>query len=234
MEKQKGDLLRSMQSLLTDFAVKTVDDNRDQSMANNETELSKLQQIFKMKVSDDDSLIKELASLQIISEVDDSCIMQGEGEPLSGDIHDLKSTVECPSGDYQWRFVETCTQSLLLLDQFMTRRDHPSSRCVLDDDKNNTAKPSNKDIASSNGKSDATKPFNHNNFHETGVLQQHHSYRSTDELNRPANKTQQKKSTPRGKLQHQPNYLGAKDLKVVSGVVQLVLTYGVWPRLLQG
>ena len=36
------------------------------------------------------------------------------------------------------------------------------------------------------------------------------------------------------KQQHQPNVLGAKDLKTVAGVFQLVLTYGVWPCLSKG
>ena len=285
MEKRKIELIRSMQCLLTDFTGS--DNGIMHGNKTNNTELSKLQQVFKMKTSKDTMLAKELARMEIISKTKNDK-QQSNGEPHNhlstreGD--DPNSTAESLMEDYQWRFVETCMNSLLLLDQYMKSREDSSSDCLgvvanenaidptvvipdaatqldipniernlengessfqnVDTFQNvNTSSPVGAEIFNRNtthqncetshnqlSTSDIESPKDHytNNIMSTDILSEPSSSRIT---------TTSGKTIARGKkllLQHQPNYLGAKDLKIVSGVVQLILTYGVWPRLLQG
>ena len=150
MEKRKIKLLRSMQSLLTDFTVKSDDGDAGGTNGNNtnniHTKLSKLQQILKMKTSDDlrNSLAEELLSIQKISEIKSDKKQDGEelydqlstkevdylnstaetpdkkqdnrAEQEPGETEEnVNSTTESSNEDCQWRFVETCMNSLLLL-----------------------------------------------------------------------------------------------------------------------
>ena len=193
MEKQKTDLLGQMQWLLTDFLASVkVQDGKPNSGGN----LTQLEQLFKSKLEVGDSKYSNGAS--------ENGIVIGDAGPrvglqnLPGDLSlffenngdenpfhicstenecSLYSSVVSVVEDHQWRFVETCVQSLLLLDQLMVQ---PAS------------------------------PIQENDSVSTKV------------------------SNEKNKMHHRPNFLGAKDLKIVSGMVQLVLTYGVWPRLIPG
>ena len=271
MEKRKIKLLRSMQSLLTDFTVKSNDDDSGTNSNNTNnihTKLSKLQQILKMKASDDlrNSLTEELISIQNISEIKSDKKQDDEeeeidylnstavspeekqengGEKKPGEAEEnLNSTTESSNEDCQWRFVETCMNSLLLLDQYMMKRPNSGETNLIPE--RNTATPqtahrvSGTSSRSINSGAESQRVASNELPNTAGSPQPHNTNTATEIVNKlPSSRTIKGlgKTAPHGKksqLQHQPNFLGAKDLKIVSGVVQLMLTYGVWPRLLQG